>query len=137
MGNILLTRKPTSARFFLVWSLGLGMLLALSADSLALPPQPAPGEIHCQCRCITGIEGKDLSWKKKAHCNLNGRSCTIKGADGKMHSGQLRSCLECAGHSLGGWLCRSSAAGPRGGLFLDPPDVQLKQPPAPGRPPIR
>jgi hypothetical protein len=137
MGHILLTCELIITRFFLVWSLGLGMLLAPLADSLALPPRPIPGEIQCQCSCITGIESKDLSWKKKAHCNLNGRSCTIKGADGKMHSGKLESCMECTGHSLGGWICQSSAAGPGGALILDPPDVQLKQPPAPGRPPIR
>ena len=137
MGNILLTSDPASARFFLVWSLGVGMLLAPLADSLALPPQAAPGKIYCQCSCSAGIEGKDLSWEKKAHCNLNGRFCTIKGADGEMHSGQLHSCMECTGHSLGGWLCQPSAAGPQGDLILDPPDVQLKQPPAPGKPPIR
>jgi hypothetical protein len=78
MGNILFTRELISTRFFLVWILGLGMLLALSADSLALPKRMEPGKIYCQCTCDAGIEGKDLYWEKKAHCRLNGRSCEIK-----------------------------------------------------------
>jgi hypothetical protein len=138
MGNILLTRKPTSARFFLVWSLGLGMLLAPLADSLALPPKPDPGKIYCECRCSAGAwVNKDLSWEKKAHCNLNGRSCKIKGADGKWHAGKLLNCVECIGQKDGGYLCLPVGAGPPGDIILDPPDVQLEHPPAPGRPPIR
>jgi hypothetical protein len=138
MGNILLTREPTSARFFLLWSLGIGMLWAPLADSLALPPKPVPGKIYCQCRCSAGAwENKDLSWEKKAHCALNGRSCKIRGADGKWRAGKLLNCEECKHAPDVGWLCLPMGAGPRGDIILDPPDVQLKHPPTPGKPSIR
>jgi hypothetical protein len=109
MSNFPLTSGQGIVRFSLVWILGLGMLLAPLADSLALPPGYDPAETYCLCTCRSSEAWRDLSWVKKAHCLLNGRSCSIKVGE-TTQAGKLESCSECNVTALGGLFCLPAAA---------------------------
>lgn len=109
MSNFPLISGQRIVRFPLVWILGLSMLLAPFANSLGAPPWK-PGKTYCNCSCRSSNNYKDLSWEKKAHCRLNGRSCTFTDNHGKKHEGKLDSCSDCNSHPLGGFLCLPAKA---------------------------
>jgi hypothetical protein len=113
-------------KVFVVWTLGLAVLLGSTGVGLALRPKFQPGKTYCQCACRNATGTADLTWQKVASCNINGKSCSFNNPNnlGKLEPGKLDDCMSCQADSGGGLLC-SAAPGsglrtPREGL-LDPP----------------
>jgi hypothetical protein len=147
MGNRLLTCEPIK-RLLLVCVLGLGLLLALLADSWGAPKEWVPGKTYCNCSCGANDNSgyKDLSWEKVAHCKLDGKSCTYKDSTGSKTPGKLHSCMECKSDKDGDFICRPPASrgwNVLGYEIVNRPNIVLERAPNargddhPVKPPVR
>ena len=82
---------------FVVWTLGLAVLLGSLGVSLAR--QRVKGSLGCSCACqwgggVGGCTG-DLYWDKVGECSgAEGKNCSYT-QNGKTYKGKLADCMEC------------------------------------------
>lgn len=83
---------------FVVWTVGLAVLLGSSGVSLALPKTKV-GHTYCSCVCGDGIHRPaNLYWEKVASCAIDGKACSFSDTlGGPLYPGTLRNCEQCTG----------------------------------------
>jgi len=98
MNTIPFTNRQSIVKVFVVWMLGLAVLVGSTTVTYALPPLK-PGATYCRCHCKGNTTGDDryLEWPKVNSCGLNGTGCTIenKGNPKPPEAGTLEGCEEC------------------------------------------
>jgi len=122
---------------FVVWTVGLSVLLASSGVSLALP-KIRGGHTYCKCACQNSTGGyATLYWEKVASCGLTGRSCTFNNPkdNNQLESGTLKGCEQCTPQTDGtlfnctAAMIEQPGSGPLPGQMLQAPT-----PPPPTKP---
>jgi hypothetical protein len=107
-------------KVLVAWTVGVVMEGGAAAVSLAKPVANA-GKHYCFCHCTTTYQGqanygRQMTWEKKASCNVNGTKCTL---EKERVSGTLSACGECVVAPEGG--CRTVMAPPHSSPFHVPP----------------
>src|SRR5439155_19101250 len=87
---------------------------AATPPTIIEKPKPIGGKTYCYCHCTTTVDGmqvgRQLTWEKKAHCNLNGTKCKLEKEN---LIGTLSACGECTTEASG--VCRTTVPPPKGG----------------------
>jgi hypothetical protein len=121
-------------KVFVVWTVGLAMLLASSGVSLALP-KIRGGHTYCKCACQNATGGyATLYWEKVASCSLTGGKCTFNNPkdNNQLESGTLKGCEQCTPQTDGTLFnCTAAMIQQPGGM--EPLPGGMMQPP--GSPP--
>jgi hypothetical protein len=97
MDTIPFTNRQSIVKVFVVWILGLAVLLGSSTVSLATQKWEV-GHIYCFCDCDAGrTPTVGNNWEKRYSCALaNGIKCTSRTVgDDKPINGVLKNCHEC------------------------------------------
>jgi len=117
-------------KVFVVWSVGLAVVLGSSAVSLALPKKLTQGVKYCACDCYSqkSHSPKILFWEKDKDCDKSvGKDCRAWWAN-QWYSGKITYCQDCIGAADGG--CSTT-----GGLYPPPDQSQVTVAPELAPPP--
>jgi hypothetical protein len=140
MDTIPFTTRQGIVKAFVVWIVGLAVLLGSSTVTLALKKRFDPSKTYCGCHCAGGGGSEELYWEKVGACSgANGKNCSYTGYGGKLVPGKLDSCMECKPDADGmGMLCSASGVHMApGGVSPVVPNAGVLEGPAPGSPPLQ
>jgi hypothetical protein len=107
---------------FVVWALGLAVLLGSEGVGLALS-KFQQGKTYCQCACRGTTGFADLTWEKVASCNINGKNCKFNDPrlpGSPLQAGKLENCMSCQPDKEGGLLCTADSRSATPGLRIPP-----------------
>jgi hypothetical protein len=97
-------------KVFVVWTLGLAVLVGSPAVSLALPKLRV-GKTYCVCGCYSqqANVNTNLMWEMTKACGLSDhKGCSTTDSNGKKVSGTLHDCWQCTADTDSG--CSASGA---------------------------